>query len=179
VHVADTEVHGNWHIFWTFYNTADTVNLETDIPADGYGPGAGGNLAYWILHSCEVIPTVMDYSAANVRDAWDTWFNIFNGMHAAVGYRTEMWIGDGVTGPFGSAIGGGAAVVSSWMNIAHDDTAAYLPVQYDNENGNGIEEPFGRPAAVAVCGHADDVVTDVENLGRPGCLTMWWYDNST
>lgn len=52
-----------------------------------------------------------------------------------------------------------------------------VPVKLHNENPNGINEPYGRAAAVAVCGHGDDLVTDIENLGRPGCLEMWWYDN--
>jgi hypothetical protein len=176
VHIADTEVHGNWHEFWTLYNTGDLVYLS-DIPSSGYGPGAGGSLAYWILHSCEVIPTPTDYSAANQHEAWDVWWNVFNGLHAVVGYRTEMWIADTVMGPFGSAIGLGAAVVPTWLQTVHDDTQNYVPVQTDNENPNHIQEPYGRAAAIAVCGHEDDIVIDVENLGRPGCLTMWWYNN--
>jgi hypothetical protein len=44
----------------------------SDIPSTGYGPGAGGSLAYWILHSCEVIPTPTDYSDADSQEAWDT-----------------------------------------------------------------------------------------------------------
>ena len=176
VHIADTEVHGNWHVFWTLYNTGDLVFLS-DIPASGYGGGAGGSLAYWILHSCEVISTLIDYSAADSYEAWAVWWSIFNGLHAVVGYRTEMQIADGVTGPFGLYIGLGAAVVSSWLTIVHD-TALYVPAILDNENPNGIYEPEGRAAAVAVCGHGDDIVTDIENLGRPDCLEMWWYDNS-
>jgi hypothetical protein len=152
VHIADTEVHGNWHEFWTLYNIGDIVYLS-DIPAGGYGGGAGGSLAYWILHSCEVIPTLVDYSAPSSDEAWAVWWNIFNGLHAVVGYRTEMWIADGVMGSFGSTIGLGAAVVSSWLNIVYEDTAAYVPVVLDNENPNGINEPYGRAAAVAVCGH--------------------------
>ena len=68
----------------------------SDIPSDGYGGGAGGKLAYWIIHSCEVIPTPTDYSVTDRHIAFDDWFRIFNGMHAVVGYRTEMLIGDKV-----------------------------------------------------------------------------------
>lgn len=50
VHIADTEVHGNWHEFWTLYNNGDILHLS-DIPASGYGGGAGDSLAYWIIHS--------------------------------------------------------------------------------------------------------------------------------
>jgi hypothetical protein len=88
-----------------------------------------------------------------------------------------MWIGDSAMGTFGFHIGLRAAVVSSWLNIVHDDTADYVPVVKDNENSNGIFEPYGRASAIAVCGHEDDIVTNIDNLGRPNCRQMWWYDN--
>jgi hypothetical protein len=74
-------------------------------------------LGGWILHSCEVIPTATDETTS-----FDVWWNIFQGMHAAVGYRTEMWIDDGVTSPFGLLMGLGAPVVSAWFSsIASND----------------------------------------------------------
>src|SRR5207253_3255918 len=101
VNVASLEVHGSWHYFTTEKNCCDGVDLSL-IPSDGYGGGVpGGALAYMILHSCGVIPTVTDYSAVNGHLAWDPWWNIFNGLHAVVGYRTHMWIGDSVMPEFG------------------------------------------------------------------------------
>jgi hypothetical protein len=82
VNIALNEVHGNWGLFLTRDNHDDLLQLS-DIPAGGYGRA----LAYWILHSCEVIPTATDEATS-----FDVWWNIFQGMHAAVGYRTEMWI---------------------------------------------------------------------------------------
>ena len=81
----------------------DLVNIDTDIPSggsNGYGGGAGasGDLAYWIIHSCEVLPTPADYSAENRRLAYDTWWDVFNGMHAVLSYRTQMFIADNAAG---------------------------------------------------------------------------------
>jgi len=179
VHVAETEVHGNWHLFTTFKNFGDVVQLS-DIPSDGYGGGAGGNLAYWIIHSCEVIPTPTDYSVTDRPIAFDDWFRIFNGMHAVVGYRTEMWIADKVMPTFGSFISLGAPFVSSWLQAVHDDTSDYLTngqAQLYLDGNRHIEEPMGRPSAVVVCEHEDDTVLNVENLGRSSCLTEFWYGN--
>jgi hypothetical protein len=72
--------------------------------------GPGNSLGYWIIHSCEVLPTQTDESTS-----FDVWWNIFQGLHAVAGYRTEMWISDGATGPFGFSIGLGAPVVSAWL----------------------------------------------------------------
>ncbi|TFK37822.1 hypothetical protein BDQ12DRAFT_140078 [Crucibulum laeve] len=175
VHLADTEVHGNWHFFTTEKNCCDGVSI-TDIPADGYGGGAGGILAYWIIHSCEVIPTITDYSAADRHRAFDDWWRIFNGLHAVVGYRTEMFIGDKAMPTFGRSIALGAPFVSSWLQAVHDD--ALYKNKYTYFDGNrGFMEPLGRASAVVVCGHEKDVVWQVENLGRPNCLREFWYEN--
>jgi hypothetical protein len=170
VNIALTEVHGNWGLFSTRDNQDDLVYLS-NIPASGYGGGDSGSLAYWILHSCEVIPTQTDETTS-----FDVWWNIFNGLHAAVGYRTEMWIDDDVTGSFGLAIGLGAPVVSAWLNdVATDDAYDDGDTYYDGNRKT--QEPMGRASAVAVCGHSDDPASDVSNLGPASCLTEWWFDN--
>jgi Family of unknown function (DUF6345) len=170
VQVALNEVHGNWWLFSTKDNSNDLVSLAS-IPSSGYGGGGGGSLAYWIIHSCEVIPTQTDEPTS-----FDVWWDIFNGLHAVVGYRTEMWIGDHVVGPFGFVISLGAPVVPAWLNdIASDDSYDDGATYYDSNRM--IKEPMGRAAAVAVCGHSDDIVSQVDSLGRADCLTEWWFNN--
>ena len=167
VNIALNEVHGNWGLFSTRDNHDDLVFLE-NVPVGGYGAA----LAYWILHSCEVIPTATDETTS-----FDVWWNIFQGMHAAVGYRTEMWINDGVTSPFGLAMGLGAPVVSAWFNsIASNSNYGAGDATYLDGNRN-ITEPMGRASAIAVCGHGDDTAADIGSLGPASCLTEWWFNN--
>jgi hypothetical protein len=169
VHIALTESHGNWGVFSTRDNQDDLVFLS-DIPSTGYG-GPGNSLAYWTIHSCEVIPTQTDEAAS-----FDVWWNIFQGLHAVTGYRTEMWINDNATGPFGFAIGLGAPVVSSWLNAVASDDAYDDGDTYFDGNRN-MTEPMGRASAIAVCGHGDDTVTNLGSLGPANCLTEWWFNN--
>jgi hypothetical protein len=169
VNVALTESHGNWGLFTTEKNNADFVYLN-GIPSSGYG-GPGHSLGYWIIHSCEVIPTQTDESTS-----FDVWWNIFQGIHAVAGYRTEMWINDGATGPFGFSIGFGAPVVSAWLNSVASDDAYDDGATYFDGNRN-ITEPMGRASAIAVCGHGDDTVNNLGSLGPANCLTEWWFNN--
>jgi hypothetical protein len=171
VQVALTEVHGNWGLFTTLKNNADFVRLG-DIPTDGYG-GADGNglLAYWILHSCEVIPT-----SADSATSYDVWWNIFNGLHAALGYRTEMWINDEITSRFGFFAGLGAPMISNWLTTVINDDSYSATDTYFDENVD-MTQPMGRPSAVNVMGHADDTIFDTSPLSRPSVLQQWWYDN--
>lgn len=170
VQVALNEVHGNWWLFSTRDNSHDLVSLA-DIPPSGYGNGGNASLKYWAIHSCEVIPTQTDESIS-----FDIWWKIFNGMHAVVGYRTEMWINDQVTRAFGTALGLGAAFVPAWLtDISSDDS--YDPSMTYLDTNRNIQEPMGRASAVVVCGHSDDTVAQLDSLGRPSCLTEWWFDN--
>lgn len=170
VQIALSEVHGNWGKFSTRDNHDDIVQLS-NVPAGGYGNGGRGALAFWILHSCEVIPTQTDEATS-----FDVWWNLFDGLHAAVGYRTEMWINDGVTGPFGFAIGLGAPVVSAWINEVVGNSS-YNPDATYHDSNRDITEPMGRPSAIAVCGHGDDTAADVGALAAATCLTEWWIGN--
>src|SRR5262249_4446515 len=68
VNIALNEVHGNWGWFSTRDNKDDGVQLQT---IDGYGGHAGGSLAFWIIHSCEVIPTATDEPTS-----FNVWWNI-------------------------------------------------------------------------------------------------------
>jgi hypothetical protein len=170
VQIALNEVHGNWGLFSTRDNHDDIVQLS-DVPAGGYGSGGGGALAFWILHSCEIIPTQTDEATS-----FDVWWNLFDGLHAAVGYRTEMFIADGVTGPFGFVIGLGAPVVSAWISEVVGNSSYNPDTSYYDDNRK-FNEPMGRPSAIAVCGHGDDTAADVGPLSAATCLTEWWIGN--
>lgn len=156
VNVAFTEGHGNVHYFTTdeALDNWGGVHISDDLPDNGYGPGAGGSLAYWIIRSCDTISTPIDYSAADYDQAFAPWWKVFNGMHAVMGYRTLAAVGDNEMANVGKALAMGQSVVHGWMSAALGG---------------------GKTSAVTVCGHDDDTVYDIGNVGKPGCLQIWWY----
>ena len=79
--IALTEAHGDWWAFTTSSDDQDFVYINTF--SGGYGGSAGGNLCFWAIKACEVIPSPDD--TANWADPW---WNVFSGLHAVVGYRT-------------------------------------------------------------------------------------------
>jgi hypothetical protein len=181
VNIAYTAAHGN---YWYYLMTVNGYNPDGsawgpgvsigDIGnTGGYGASAGGSLAYWIIHACEVIPTQADES-----NSFDAWWGVFNGgLHAVVGFRTEAFIDDGVFAPFGSDIGSGVSVVGAWLQdvMARPDYQA----NYMYCDGNRlICEPLGRPSVVVPEGHGDDVAWDIDPLGPPGVLWEFWWDNN-
>lgn len=124
------------------------------------------------LHdSCEVIPTQTDEP-----NSFDVWWAIFNGLHAVMGYRTEMWIDDDVMAGVGLSIGLGVPIVPAWLSAisssgSYDDGATY------HDGNRNINEPLGRASAIVVSGHTDDTANDIGSLGQATCLTEWWFDN--
>jgi hypothetical protein len=176
VNIADNEVHGDWWLFSTLRNCCDLVDI-TAIPAsEGYGAANHGSLDYWVLHSCEVVPSAMDAPCpSDSRPWWTPWFNVFQGLHTVVGYRTIMWIDDDVTGPYAVALRFGAPVVSAWFN-ATTSAAGY--------QGNptfgahcGRTPPMGRPSTVSACGRQNDWVYDTSALPPANCLINFWQPN--
>jgi hypothetical protein len=168
MHLALIEVHGDWWLYSTLQNCCDLVNINGDIPSPGYGPSAGGKLADWIIHSCEVVPAPDDTAT------WpDPWWTVFGGVRNVVGYRTIMYISDGAGGPYGTSLGNVAPVVSSWLSdvmalnaySGHPKMAAH----------GGVVRPMGRPTTISMCGHDGDSAFSTSSLGRANCLTVWWF----
>jgi hypothetical protein len=174
VQIAYYSGHGNWGIFTTKDRLNDAADLVTlaGIGADGgYGTNAGGNLAFLIVHACEVIPTQTDEP-----NSFDVWWGVFKGLHSAIGFRTEGWAPDDVGAPFGKAVGLGTSVVSAWFNaVAASPVYPTLGTYLDGNRG--INEPYGRAASVSVCGHVDDTARDVGPIPNPDCLYEYWMNN--
>jgi Family of unknown function (DUF6345) len=167
VEVALNEVHGDWWLFSTEKNCCDLVDITT-IPFPGYGAAAGGRLAYWILHSCEVVPAPDDTTA------WaDPWWNVFGGLHSVLGYRTVMYIDDDVGGPFAQSVGNVAPAVSAWLNTLSSASAYSGNPTYPNHLG--INKPMGRAATISSCGREDDAIFDTSPLPRASCLRIFWF----
>jgi hypothetical protein len=161
VNVALTEAHGAPWLFTTESNCCDTVNIATIPASEGYGAANHGKLDYWIIHSCDVVP-----SAADNSNWAGPWWNIFKGLHAVMGARTEMLFdGGAVNTQVGQSIGNGASVVSSWFNA----TLSYYPASK--------QPPLDRPSAITVCGHEPDTVYNTSALPAATCLTNYWQPN--
>jgi len=176
VNVALNEVHGNWWYFTTYQDWGDGVDI-TAIPASqGYGAAAGGQLDYWILHSCEVIPSAADAPCpSDSRPWWTPWFNVFQGLHSAVGYRTIMYINDSAGTPFGFDLWAGVPVVASWFSSVESLSDYSGNPTYTAHCGTAL--PMGRPSTVSVCGHEDDNVYDTSAIPAASCLVNYWIPN--
>jgi hypothetical protein len=168
MNLALIEVHGDWWLYSTLQNCCDLVNINGDIPYPGYGPSAGGSLADWVIHSCEVVPAPDDTST------WpDPWWTIFGGLRNVLGYRTIIYISDGAGGPYGTSLGNVAPVVSSWLNDVIS-LNAYADHPTATAHG-GVDRPMGRPSTISAYGHDGDSVFSTSSLGRADCLTVWWF----
>jgi len=168
MNLALVEAHGDWWLYSTLKNCCDLVNINGGIPSPGYGPSANGQLADWIIHSCEVVPAPEDTAS------WpNPWWNIFGGVRNVVGYRTIMYIDDGAGGPYGTSLGNLAPVVSSWLSDVISLNAYSGHPTYPAHGG--VVRPMGRPSTISMCGHDGDSVLSTSSLGRASCLTVWWF----
>lgn len=140
---AVTEAHGDWWLFTTLNNNANFVYLSqigaSGNPAFG-GYHSSGHMAHWLIHSCEVIPSMFDESIAsgNSQNAFNVWWNIFGGLHQALGYRTVMYIADGAGPAYGRDLEQNADVTSAWLN-----TVTSLP-DYTNLNSTYLDYHLNR-----------------------------------
>jgi hypothetical protein len=156
VNLGFSDGHGSPWSFLTNGALPDrgVMSIPKSLSKDGFGPGSGGQLAYWILMACEAIPAPIDFRAGEGYKAFDPWWQVFNGMHSVVGYRTNSLIDPGKMTKVGKWLGQGASVVTGVMQVMKE---------------------LGKVSAVTVCGHGTDHMGQLANLGRPSCLQMWWY----
>lgn len=167
--VGLVEAHGNWWYFQTQSGDADNdIHIDQDIGSPGYGPVAGGSLSYWILHSCEVIPSPDDTARWS-----EPWWNVFGGLRSVVGYRTKMHIYDGAEKAFGASLGKLAPVVSAWLGdviVLSEYSKHTSAIGHD-----GHSHPEGRPSTVSACGHDQDSVFSTGEVKAAKCLSGWWF----
>ncbi|OCK78204.1 hypothetical protein K432DRAFT_444791 [Lepidopterella palustris CBS 459.81] len=183
VDLALTIGHGNYHIFATNGTCDSSVDSTCAIASIDNMSNFGQNLLrYWAMKGCSIIPTPQDfYCPEDQHQAWDTWWDMFNGLHAAVGLRTDGWVSDGVPEAFGAKVAIGVSVIDAWLSTCHD-TAHYSGTDYYWWRTNGDQlwkkDPHGQPSAVTVCGHGDDTIREREKLDPPSCLQMFWWGDT-
>ncbi|TEB36877.1 hypothetical protein FA13DRAFT_1771327 [Coprinellus micaceus] len=188
VNVALTEAHGKFHGFTTYDATAaiDFVNIPSDLAPGGFGPisnGGKGQLGYWFIDACEVMPTLTDFEA--IKDpnpqgrTFDPWWPVFRGgIHAVLSWRTSALFADNTAASAAQEIALGRPVVQAWLDAAQADPAYRGRPTYVG-GGTGLADwPFGRAAAIFRCGRIGDKVSNLENLGAPTCLSARWWNNN-
>jgi len=175
MNIVDSEGHGDWWIFTALQDCCEVINLnpansyvgDYKVPFPGYGAAAGGSLDYWIIHSCEVIPTPSD-----TADWYSMWWNKFGGLHSVLGYRTIMYIADGAMNPYGFQLRLGAPVVSAWLGTVIS-LGAYAGGP--TLTMHGVVKKLGRPSTISVSSRVNDSAYDTTALGRASSLTTFWY----
>jgi hypothetical protein len=125
------------------------------------GLGAGSSLAFLIAHTPALIPSPADAASAS-----GTWLRVFGGLHAVVGYSTDIYSNDGVLAPFGADLAMGAPVVSAWLTELAADTAY-------QDSASSAKQPLGRASTLSACGHENDSMYDATSLRPPTCLLTW------
>ena len=151
-----TEVHGDWWLFSTLNNNANFVYLSQIGSGGnpGYGGyGSSGKMAHWLLHSCEVIPSMFDENIAtgNSQNAFNVWWNIFKGLHQAIGYRTVMFIADGAGPAYAADLEQGGDITTSWFNSLNSLSDYQQGWTYLSAHLNR-QVPYGMPSVITIPG---------------------------
>ena len=134
----------------------------------GMGPGASssgvsiGSATKWgntdlefiVFQSCKVVPSPIDTGSW-----WHNWVGGTNGamqgLHQAIGYRTNSYSGNGISYNYGNRISGGQAVWQAWFNAVNDERSwwygssypgyasvvLYPGLEYDTYYSFGIDPP--------------------------------------
>jgi hypothetical protein len=173
VNIAYSQSYGDWYHSAGSVLNGDPWSINTGNVR--LGAAAGGRLATWVIDASNVVPSYDDAVArgSSGMDAFTPWFSVFAGLHNAVGFRSQMWLHDGLNVPFSQAAGLGLDINASWFQeIAADsnyngDAAYYEPLLKRYMH-------FGR-ASVFVdtrnCGHS---IYDVEPQTQATVLWNFW-----
>jgi hypothetical protein len=185
VNVAYTVPHGDWLINSTRSNCCDLWNVGNI--GTGGNPGFGhaannGNLATWVIMSCEVIPSFYDRAneiggSGNGYDAFNVWWPVFQGLHNAIGFRTIMFYPDNnLNWGFGYAASLGGDINAAWFQ----EVAAYESGvgTYASQHLNGHPQVHYDRASVMIDGR--DLGQSIFSVGpQTASSTLWnfWMNN--
>ena len=173
VDIAYTQPYGDWYRSTTISNDGDMWQIGTgDVHL---GAAAKGRLATWIIDASNVVPSYDDVTAngQDGTEAFTPWFSVFYGLHNVVGFRTQMWLHDGLNVPFSQAAGLGLDINASWFQeIAADSNYNGDAAYYEPHLKRYVH--FGR-ASVFVdarnCGHS---IYDTQAQTRASVLWNFW-----
>ena len=173
VNIAYTQPYGDWYRSTTFSNDQDQWEIQSgDVHL---GSAAKGRLATWVIDASNVVPAYDDIATENVdgRQAFAPWFSVFYGLHNVVGFRTQIWLHDGLNVPFSEDAGLGLDINASWFQeIAADSNYNGDEAYYEPHLKHYVH--FGR-ASVFVdgrnCGHS---IYDTQAQTRSNVLWNFW-----
>ena len=175
VNIAYTDPHGNWWYNTTLNNNADGWTIQAISP--GFGAGTGGQLATWIIDSCEVAPSFYDLQvqAGNGYKAFDPWWGVFKGLHNVVAFRTEMWLyQDAEESQFGLDMAMGCDVHTSWFQVLAADSANNQT--YLDTNINQVVH-YGRGSVFIDSRNLGQSIYHVEHQSPAGQIWNFWMSN--
>jgi hypothetical protein len=180
VNIAYTQPHGDWYINTTYSNYADLWDVR-NIGVNGnpgFGAAAGGKLATWIIDSCEVVPSMYDMQIAtgNAQNAFKPWWPVFKGLHNVLGFRTEMWLYDGLNTPFGLAAQLGGDLNAAWFQeIAADPAYNDNYTYYDPHIKLNVH--MGRASTIIDARDLGHSIYDVAPQSASTTLWNFWMNN--
>lgn len=139
------------------------------------GSAAGGRLATWIIDASTAVPSYQDFTERGESglDAFLPWFPVFHGLHNVVGFRTQMWLHDGLNVPFSQDAALGLDINAAWFQEIAADSNYNGDAAYDEPTLQRYVH-FGR-ASVFVdsrnCGHS---IYDVAPQTEASILWNFW-----
>jgi hypothetical protein len=159
VQIAYTSPHGDWWENTTNGNSKGFFYIDQIGTGGnpGYGSSKSGRMVTWIMDSCENVPSYYDlqYTTGNGNNAFNNWWQVFQGLHRVLGYRTEMLLGeDTMNYDIAQALAQGANAGSAYYNEVaafsyptYTDSHLGLTVHYDrvsimNDERNGGESIY-------------------------------------
>ena len=175
VNIAYTDPHGNWWYNTTLNNDTDGWTIQAISP--GFGAGTGGQLATWLIDSCEVAPSYYDLQvqAGNGYKAFDPWWGVFKGLHTVIAFRTEMWLGqDTEENQFGFDMAMGCDIHSSWFQVQaanSSNNSTYL----DTNINQTVH--MGRGSIFVDARNLGQSIYHVEHQSPAGQLWNFWMSN--
>jgi hypothetical protein len=178
VNVAYTMPHGDWWENTTYSNYADFWYVDQiGVGGNpGYGAASGGQLATWIIDSCEVIPSYYDlqYTTGNGNTAFNNWWPVFQGLHRALGFRTEMLLGeDSMNQNIATSMAMGAGADSAFYN---DVAAVNFGSPYLDTHLN-LNVHFDRVSIMRDPRNYNESIYAVQGQSASGQLNNVWMGN--
>jgi hypothetical protein len=180
VNVGYTNPHGDWYENTTIGNVLSTGDpwyvwqIGTGSNP-GFGAAAGGNLATWIVDSCEVIPSFYDkqVTTGNGYNAFTYWWPVFKGLHRALGFRTEMLLGeDSMNTTIARSMAEGANANSAYFNgVAGTSYGLY----YDYHLNLNVH--WDRASAMYDTRNGSESIYSVQPQSASGSLENIWMGN--